>query len=127
VDVTLRAALVRRGDTFLLVRRAEGTLLSGLWELPTTRDGEDLAALAARVAQIAGADVTLPTAPARSFRHTITHRRITVHVREALVAADAVRESADGVAWIRAVDLRDFGASSMTRKALAARGEVQRR
>lgn len=122
VEVHLAAALVRRGDTFLLVRRPEGTLLSGLWELPTTRDGEDLAALARRVTALVGEDVRLAAAPARSFRHTITHRRITVDVYEVEVPAlAAVAERGEpGVVWIRRHDLRDFGVSSMTRKAFGA-------
>jgi A/G-specific adenine glycosylase len=118
VDVTLHAALVRRDGEFLLVRRPEGSLLSGLWELPTTAEGEEFAALGARIADAAGFVVALPSKPTRSFRHTITHRRITVHVHETVVGADAVGEPRDGVSWIAEKDLRDFGVSSMTKKAL---------
>jgi A/G-specific adenine glycosylase len=127
VDVTLRAALVRRGDVFLLVRRPEGSLLSGLWELPTTAEGEDLAALGARVEAAVGRSVPLPEEPARSVRHTITHRRITVHVHETTLAEGAVRDPSGGVAWIAENDLRDFGVSSMTRKALASGSALPRR
>ncbi len=116
VDVTFHTALVRRGETFLLVRRAEGSLLSGMWELPTT---DDAASLSARIAEAAGTSVSLDPAPSRSFRHTITHRKITVHVHETEIDAEEVRESAGGVAWIRPSDLRDFGVSSMTKKALS--------
>jgi A/G-specific adenine glycosylase len=121
VDVELRAALVRRGETFLLGRRPEGTLLSGLWELPTTDFGGDVLALSRRVADALGSSVELASEAARSFPHTITHRRITVHVHEASLEDAAVRESGEGVAWIRPQDLRDFGVSSMTKKALARR------
>ena len=118
-DVTLRAAVVRRGDAVLLVRRAEGPLLAGLWELPTTQDGEDLAALAARVSSLLGRDAVLAPDPARTFRHTITHRRITVHVHEAeLAPAVAETTSPDRVAWVRPDALRDYGVSSMTHKSL---------
>jgi A/G-specific adenine glycosylase len=125
VEVVLHAALVRRGDTFLLVRRPEGTLLSGLWELPTTREGEDLAALERRVRDATGRRVRLPAKPSHSFRHTITHRRITVHVHEASIrdrAPHNVSERADGVAWVTRSDLRDFGVSSMTKKAVGGSG-----
>ena len=115
VEVTLHAALVRRGDEFLLVRRAEGSLLSGLWELPTT---DDAATLADAASAAAGTRIRLGPAPSRSFRHTITHRRITVHVHEAAIGAESVSEARGGVAWITEQDLRDFGVSSMTRKAL---------
>jgi A/G-specific adenine glycosylase len=120
VDVALHAAVVRRGEAFLLLRRPEGSLLSGLWELPTSREGEDVAAVSTRVAEVVGASVRLRSEPTRTFRHTITHRRITVFVHEATLESDAVRESAGGVAWVTAQDLRDFGVSSMTKKALAA-------
>jgi A/G-specific adenine glycosylase len=127
VDVELHAALVRRGDHFLLVRRPEGSLLSGLWELPTAADDETLAALSRRVSDVVGRRVHLPRTPSRAFRHTITNRRITVHVHEARVdvgddgAPDAVAESPaapDGAVWVTRQDLRDFGVSSMTKKAV---------
>jgi len=119
VDVVLRAAVVRRGEEFLLVRRPEGALLSGLWEVPTTSDGGTRNDLARLVRDAIGRRVRLPDEPARTFRHTITHRRITVEVYEARIPEDADVADGDGVAWIRRVDLRDFGASSMTKKALA--------
>jgi len=119
-DVTLRMAVVRRGESVLLVRRDEGTLLSGMWELPTTDEEGTVADLAARVREALDVDVDLPADPARDFRHGITNRRITVHVHEAALADDAVSAAArPGVAWARPQDLRDFGLSSMTRKALA--------
>jgi A/G-specific adenine glycosylase len=127
VDVELHAALVRRGEEFLLMRRPEGSLLSGLWELPTTREGEDVAAVAVRVGEVVGTNVRLRSEATRSFRHTITHRRITVFVHEATVDVALVRESAGGVAWVTAQDLRDFGVSSMTKKALAASAPPRRR
>lgn len=126
VDVDMRVALVRRGDAFLLVRRAEGELLSGLWELPSSSTGEDLDAFAARVAEIAAAPVVLADAPARSFRHTITHRRITVRVHEATVEDAAVRER-EGVAWATRESLARFGVSSMTRKAMVGDAESGRK
>ena len=128
VDVALRVALVRRGETFLLVQRPEGTLLSGMWELPTTEDGGTVAALAARVEAAIGVRVKLPRTPVRAFKHSITNRRITVQVHEvSLAAADGVaeteagpdEEARPGVVWVTRQDLRDFGVSSMTRKALA--------
>jgi A/G-specific adenine glycosylase len=119
VDVVLHAALVRSGETFLIVRRPEGSLLSGLWELPTTREGEDVTALAKRVGDLLGHVVALPSKPTRTFRHTITHRRIKVLVHETVIDFDGVHEAPDGIAWVTAQDLRDFGVSSMTKKALA--------
>ena len=118
-DVTLAMAVVRRDEHVLLVQRAEGTLLSGMWELPTTEEGGTVTELVARVEAALGAVVALPEVPDRDFRHSITTRRITVHVHEATVPpATAVEEERAGVAWVCPQDLRDFGLSSMTRKAL---------
>ena len=77
-----------------------------------------LAIVAIGVLQL-GVAISLPTDPARTFRHAITHRRITVHVHETTIDAEGVAEDRPGLAWVRQVDLRDFGVSSMTRKALA--------
>jgi A/G-specific adenine glycosylase len=118
--VTQWMALVRRGEHFLLVRRPEGTLLSGMWELPTANEDESLATLAPLVTALLGTPVELSKSPIRTFHHAITTRRLTVHVHEARVEPDAVADAeTPGIAWVRRVDLRDFGVSSMTRKALA--------
>ncbi len=124
-EVALRMAVVRRGDLVLLVRRDEGTLLSGMWELPTAAEGGTAQDLAARVraALPAGFRVTVPETAARTFRHSITDRRITVHVHDVALpeaAPEAVAEQRPGVAWTAGHDLRDFGVSSMTRKCLRA-------
>ncbi len=120
-EVALRMAVVRRGDAFLLVQRAERSLLSGMWELPTTDEGGTVADLRAVVAGLIDVSVDLSREPVRTFRHTITDRRITVEVHTAVIAAagDAVAEERPGIAWTTRSDLRDFGVSSMTRKALA--------
>ncbi len=123
-EVTLYMALVRRGDHFLLVQRPEGSLLSRMWQLPTTEEGESRGRLAARVAAALGGTEELPTEAARTFRHTITNRRITVELFELELPARDTSEpppSGAGTTWAREHDLRDFGVSSMTRKALAGR------
>ena len=90
-----------------------------MWELPTTAESGTVVDLIARVETALGTAVALPEQPAREFRHSITTRRITVHVHEAtLPPATTVGEERPGVAWARPQDLRDFGLSSMTRKAL---------
>ena len=127
-DVVLHVALVRRGERFLLVRREDGELLSGLWELPTGPENGDVAALRSVVEAVAPECPAVPQGTAGRFRHTITNRRIVAHVH--VVEADAAAgdgASPPGTAWVRRSDLRDFGVSSMTRKALravAAAGET---
>ncbi len=119
-EVTLHMAFVTHGDRFLLVQRPDGTLLSGMWELPTTSEDGDVASLRDRIATAVGRAVDVSAEPSGSFRHTITNRRITVHVHEAPLGAAHVAEDGSGTAWVRSHDLRDFGVSSMTRKALRA-------
>jgi len=119
-DVALRMAVVHRGEHFLLVQRAESTLLSGMWELPTTAEDGTVDDLQTIVASALGTHLELPEAPLRNFRHTITNRRITVDVHErSIPASEVVAEERPGIAWVTLHDLRDFGVSSMTRKALA--------
>jgi A/G-specific adenine glycosylase len=119
-NVNLRMAVVRRDEHVLLVQRAEGTLLSGMWELPTTDEDGTVADLSALVGAALGVDLALPAEPSRDFRHSITTRRITVYVHELdLSAVAGTADDHPGVAWARPQDLRDFGLSSMTRKALA--------
>lgn len=125
--VELHAALLWRDDRFLLVQRAEGDLMSGLWELPTTDEGGTVADLERAVAELVGSEVDLGSASVHTVQHSITTRRIELHVHQlqlpppARVAEDGDDERA-GVTWIRRVDLRDFGVSSMTRKAVHGAG-----
>lgn len=118
--VTLRMAVVHHGARVLLVQRPEGVLLSGMWELPTTAEGGRVADLAELVRDAAGVDVRIPSRAARSFRHSITNRRITVRVHDAVLPASSdAPATRDGIAWAHPRDLHAFGLSSMTRKALA--------
>lgn len=126
--VVLHSALLMRGERFLLVKRGDGDLLAGLWELPTTAESEKPAALAKRVEELTGAKVEIPARSHRRYRHTITNRRILVHVHVVDVPPadkvadgppDGSRASADAV-WVRRDDLGRYGVSSMTKKALAS-------
>ncbi len=121
-EVVLRMAVVRRGDAVLLVRRGEGALLAGMWELPTTDEGGSPAQLGALVRRaVPGARVHLAATAARSFRHAITRRRITVHVHEGTCGApvESVAEAPPGIAWAGPRELGAYAVSSMTTKALA--------
>jgi len=75
------SAVVRENGAVLLVRRPEGSLWGGLWELPRAerRPEETLAACAQRAAREAvGLDVRA-VAHLGQVRHTVTHHRITLH------------------------------------------------
>lgn len=129
-DVTLHMALVRRGERLLLLRRAEGVLLSGLWELPTSPENgtrDDLAALLASLG--AAVSAALPSAPLATVRHSITDRRIRALVYDVRLgsrgrgAASVSESAAGGAAWVKPDELSGYGASSLTKKALRAAGE----
>lgn len=119
-DVTLHCLLVRAGDRFLVERRPEGTLLSGLWQLPTTDEGGDPEGLAVRVASHLGLESppVTPAEPVRVVRHTITDRRIACRVYEVVLDDAAAPDAGAGAQWVRRADLRDLGVSSLTRKSL---------
>ncbi len=121
-DVTLRMAVVRRGAHVLLVRRHTGALLSGMWELPTTGEGGSVADLERTVADATEARVALPVDAAHAFAHSITNRRIRVFVHDAQIEPSHVGESRATVAWVSVEELGEYGASSMTRKALRRQG-----
>jgi A/G-specific adenine glycosylase len=127
-DVTLHMALVRRGDRLLLVRRPEGALLSGLWELPTSPENgardQLVALLAALGPELASA---LPDEPSATVRHSITDRRIRALVYDVRLGAglrgDARRVAeAEAAAWVTSDELSGYGASSLVAKALRSLG-----
>jgi A/G-specific adenine glycosylase len=83
VDVVVAAAIVRRGQRCLLVRRGEGPLLAGFWELPqTSLQDSGLPDLVETVRREHGV-VLEPGELIATARHAITFRRIRV---EAYVA-----------------------------------------
>ena len=120
VAVTVAAALVERHGRILLVRRAEGRLMGGMWEVPA-----DLA----RVAR-ASPDLVpelrerhqLEVRPGRlraSARHAITFRRIRVEAYEARLARQPP-DDPERYAWALPDELSGFAISSLTRKVVRA-------
>jgi A/G-specific adenine glycosylase len=118
VQVNLAAALVERGGRVLLVRRPQGRLMGGMWEVPqTSLESRGLPDLEPELATRHGLCVTAGPLLAR-VRHAITFRRIRVDV----VAARLRREpaaDADRYAWVRPQALQ-LPVSSLTRKILRA-------
>ncbi len=118
-------AWIERGGRALAVRRPEGGLLGGLWELPggELKAGETpLDGLRRGMAE--GVGLKLGKAEsAGTVEHLFTHRRLRLHVFRATGVEGRVRRQ--GFAehrWLRASALAALPQGGPTRKALAALG-----
>jgi A/G-specific adenine glycosylase len=118
LDVTVAAALVERAGRLLLVRRAEGRLLGGLWEVPqTSLDSSGLADLPRELRERHGLEI-LPGPLAVRVRHAITFRRIRVEAYRARLAR-APRRDPERLRWATPREIAGLPVSSMTRKIVA--------
>jgi len=84
-------AILRKGRRFLLVRRRDGELMSGLWEFPgdILRRGEEAQAGLRRVGRRKLARPIKVGKEIAAFGQTITYRRIRVSAYEAVLAEPA--------------------------------------
>jgi A/G-specific adenine glycosylase len=121
-DVDAVAAFVERRGRALAVRRPEGGLLGGLWDLP----GGDLAprerpadGLHRTLRERVGLDVE-SMEPVGTVGHVFTHRRLRLHVYRCRAAAGRVRlDGFDAHRWLPAAGLDGLPTGNVTRKALA--------
>lgn len=99
--VAMAAALVREGDRFLLVQRAENaSRWAGMWEFPNSEVGERESspqAACRAVRDAAGLRVECG-ARATLIRHSVTRFRITLEVYHCMLAAESVVEAGRGPA-----------------------------
>ena len=108
----------------LLVRRPEGRLLGGMWEVPqTSLDSRGLPDLVRELEERHGLRV-LPGALAVRARHAITFRRITLEGYRARLKAPVPRDP-ERFLWVRPDDVSALAVSSSTRKLLAGLGRPQ--
>jgi A/G-specific adenine glycosylase len=119
VAVTVAAALVERHGRILLVRRAEGRLMGGMWEVPqTSLESRGLEDLVPELRERHQLEVR-PGRLRASARHTITFRRIRVEAYEARLARQPP-DDPERYAWVLPGDLSAFAISSLTRKVVRA-------
>ncbi len=127
LEVTIAAALVRRGDAFLFVRRPQGRLMGGMWELPqTTFASTGRADLVREARERYGLALRLGPLCAIG-RHAITFRRIRLEGYRATLAGSASAARTDSLRWVRADEMAEIGTSSISRKLLAAALEPRSR
>ena len=109
-------AVVRRGDSILLVRRPEGGLWGGLWEMPRVVAGlgEDAATAAERACrEIVGLEGVAGSVLA-THAHGVTTRRIQLFAVECKVAegSDPTALGCDSTAWVDRVGRGALGLPS---------------
>jgi A/G-specific adenine glycosylase len=124
VDVTVAAALLEKDGRVLLVRRPEGRLLGGMWEVPqTSLDSRGLPDLARELEERHGLRV-VPGALAVRARHAITFRRITLEGYRARLKPPVPRDP-ERFLWASPDEAAALPVSSSTRKLLKGLGTPQ--
>jgi A/G-specific adenine glycosylase len=119
--VRMVAAVVQDGrGRVLLLRRPEGGVLGGTYELPSAEIGADADAVVALATLLHGrlGGAWEVGALRRRIRHSILDRRITMEVHGARLRSGRLRRPEDSV-FAAADDLDDLPQSSLLRKALA--------
>ncbi|MEM7233716.1 MAG: A/G-specific adenine glycosylase [Planctomycetota bacterium] len=108
VSLGLRAAIVRRGEEYLLERPDAFGFLKGLWVFPLveTDDGRKLAReLGAKLDAKFVVESSL-----KEVKHSITYRRITI--QPLVLSGDAPSKAPDGFRWAKLSDFRESVAVS---------------
>jgi A/G-specific adenine glycosylase len=119
VAVTVAAALIRRDDRVLLVRRPTAGPLAGLWEVPqTTLDSPSPPDLVRELRERHGLRIVAGPLLATT-RHAITFRRIRVEVFGAVLEREPPR-SPDRLLWATDTEVRALPIASLTAKILRA-------
>jgi A/G-specific adenine glycosylase len=105
---TVRAdlAVVTRNGRHLLRRRTDRNLMHGLWEFPTLIRGDASDGLRLDLGE-----------PVATIRHSITYRRLELHVRPARLLSEPKRGL---YRWLSPADLTRLPTSSIVRKVLVA-------
>jgi A/G-specific adenine glycosylase len=122
--VPLAVAYARR-DGRVLLARANGTLLRGLWLFPSAEGATESAARARLARLVAKLGLRLTArAPVASARHTIVHRRLEIAVYPAVRSAAS---TTDGVRWLTPRALAAAPIPTLTRRIAIAAGFLPRR
>jgi 8-oxo-dGTP diphosphatase len=106
--IVVAAAVIRRGEAYLLSQRLAGTHLAGLWEFPGGKcePGESLeACLVRELAEELGVEARVA-----AHRLTTTHeygsRRVELHFFDCEIAGDPRPRIGQALSWVRREQLR---------------------
>ena len=108
--IIVAAAVVRRGDTFLLTRRLKGTHLEGLWEFPGGKcePGEALdACLRREIVEELGVNAHVKQL-LLSTSHTYDTRHIELHFFACDLDADPHPRLGQEIRWAPRTELREL-------------------
>jgi A/G-specific adenine glycosylase len=122
-DVAGAVALVFRGESYLLEKPVDGSLLRGTWDLPSLEipDGEDAAAMVQRTLGKRHGIEVRTREPRTSMTHGIMNRRYRLqvvpctHVRGKIAGREMLR-------WATVQELETVPVSGATRKVLFRSG-----
>jgi 8-oxo-dGTP diphosphatase len=106
--IVVTAAVVRRGDTFLLTRRLKGTHLEGMWEFPGGKcePGESLeACLRREIHEELGVDAQVKHL-LLSTQHTYDTRHIELHFFACDLDAEPHPRLGQEIRWAARTELR---------------------
>jgi len=106
--LVVAAAVIRRGPTFLLTRRAAAAHLGGMWEFPggKTEPGESIdAALVREIREELGCEATVgPLLLVAS--HVYPEVRVQLHFFETTLRGEPTPQLGQQMAWVDRDDLR---------------------
>jgi mutator protein MutT len=110
VTIVVTAAVIRRGDRFLVTRRQRGVHLEGLWEFPGGKcePGESLAACVRRELQ---EELDTDAEVGRellSVTHHYPERSVELHFLECALTREPAPVLGQEMRWVPRVELRSL-------------------
>ena len=108
--IIVTAAVIRRGDTFLVTRRQRGVHLEGYWEFPGGKceDGESLAACLEReIREELDASIR-PGREVLATEHSYPERVVELHFIECELAGEPRPMLGQEMRWVPQAELRSL-------------------
>ena len=123
VEIAVAAAVVRRGDRALLLRR-RGGFLGGMWEFPCgPAPGKSRRAARAHLSQtLSRLGIRRDRFPSAAVRHTVVNRRLEIEVFRGRTTSSASTAEARDARWFSSSELARAAIPTLTRKIARAVG-----
>jgi mutator protein MutT len=108
--IVVVAAIIQRGDRYLVTRRQAGVHLAGLWEFPGGKceDGELLSSAMARELREELGILATVDAEVFSTTHEYSDRRVELHFLQCQSTDDPSPVLGQEVRWVTAAELADL-------------------